>query len=314
MQLDLSEMSLPVYEALASDARLNILRLVSERDLNISQLAEHLNLSKAIVTKHVQKLEEAHLLRSRKVPGKSGLQKISELAVDDIQIQFPVAIYRSYSMYAHNIRLGHYTNFDVQPTCGLATVDAVVGALDDPLSFVSSDRVNCGLLWFSAGFVEYKIPCRLEEGAVPKMLEISMEIASEFPLSNNIWPSDIRFDINGVNVGSWTCPGNFSDVRGFYTPSWWGDSLSQYGLLKHLRVTDDTTRMDGNPISDITLADLNLASSPFINFRIIASPEARNAGGVTLFGKGFGNHEQDLQFKLYYAQNKHSPYTSGKKN
>jgi DNA-binding transcriptional LysR family regulator len=57
MQLDLSELSLPVYEALASDVRLHILRLVSEQDLNISQLAGLLNLSKPIVTKHIQKLE-----------------------------------------------------------------------------------------------------------------------------------------------------------------------------------------------------------------------------------------------------------------
>lgn len=298
MQLDISENSLPVYEALASGVRLQILRLLSRHEYNITELSRELNLSKAIITKHVQKLEEVQLIRSKK----SGLNKIPQLAVDTIEITFPTKIYHLYSTHTTQIQIGHYTNFDVKPTCGLATIHSAVGKYDDPLSFVEPDRVNAALLFFSEGYVEYKIPNNLTGEQIPQMIEISLEIASEFPASNNIWPSDITFYINEVCIGTWTCPGNFSDVRGVYTPKWWDDSFSQYGLLKHIRVNHINSTIDGELLSDRTLAELNINQGNFIDFKIVVAPNARNRGGVTLFGKGFGNHDQDIIVKLFYSQ------------
>lgn len=112
------------------------------------------------------------------------------------------------------------------------------------------------------------------------------KLASEFPYSNNVWPSDIYFDINGVRIGTWTCPGNFSDVRGFYTPAWWGDNLSQYGLLKHIRIGRKDTSVDGEYLSAVTVEDLNLRNDNFIRLRIGVDPKARHKGGITLFGSG----------------------------
>ena len=301
MQLDLSENSLPVYSALASPVRLQILRLLSEGGLNITQLAEQLHLSKAIVTKHVAQLEAAKLIETQKQPGRSGIQKISHLAVDTIGITFPARIYRSYQAHTCEIKIGHFSGFEVTPTCGLATVQQPVGEFDTPVSFALPDRVDASLLWFSTGYIDYKVPCYLTAEQEPKLLEISFEVASEFPFSNNIWPSDMTFSINGVEIGTWTCPGNFSDVRGFYTPDWWVDGLSQYGLLKHLRVDPAHTNIDGLVLSLVKLDDLKLMESPFIDFRITIDPKAEHPGGVTLFGKGFGNHLQDIIVKLYYV-------------
>ncbi len=186
-------------------------------------------------------------------------------------------------------------------TCGLATKTEIVGKLDDPLSFVQPDRVNASLLWFSEGFVEYKIPNALSDNQTLRMIEISMEIASEFPYSNNVWPSDITFLLNQIPVGTWTCPGNFSDVRGFYTPDWWDDNLSQYGLLKHLRINENNCTIDGEALSRVSLSDLHIENCQFINFRIQVAENAQNKGGVTLFGNGFGNHAQDIIVNLYYS-------------
>lgn len=301
MQLDISENSLHVYEALASSVRLHILRLISEKDYNITELSQELSLSKAIITKHIQKLAAANLVKCQKCPGKSGVQKLPHLAVDNIQINFPSKIYHSFSKISIPIQIGHYTNFDVLPTCGLATSENIIARLDDPLAFVDPNRVNAALLWFSEGFVEYKIPNPLEKKHHLEMIEISMEIASEFPYSNNIWPSDITFSLNNIIVGTWTCPGNFSDTRGFYTPDWWEDNLSQYGLLKHLRISHRNTTIDGEQLSTICLNDLNLLESQFINFKIMVSPNAFNKGGLTLFGKSFGNHPQDICVDMFYS-------------
>lgn len=300
MQLDLSENSLSVYSALASPARLKILRLLSGGGLNITQLAEQLGLSKAIVTKHVAQLEAAQLIKTERKPGRSGQQKISRLAVDTVEISFPARIYRSFDVHICEVKLGHYSDFNVTPTCGLVTPSGRVGEFDNPISFTMPDRVDAALLWFSTGYIDFKMPCLLTAGQKVKLLEISFEIASEFPFSNNVWPSDISFSINGVDVGTWTCPGNFSDVRGFYTPDWWGDGLSQYGLLKHLRMDVNHTNIDGLVLSHKRLEDLKLHESPFINFRISIDPKAEHPGGVSLFGRGFGNHPQDILVKLYY--------------
>ena len=63
MRLNVSEKSLPVYEAMASPVRLKILQLISEQPRCITELADSLNLSKAIITRHIQKLEDAHLIK-----------------------------------------------------------------------------------------------------------------------------------------------------------------------------------------------------------------------------------------------------------
>lgn len=301
MQLDISQRSLPVYEALSSSVRLRILQIITEKDYGITELSEELNMSKAIITKHIQKLEAAHLVVCKKVPGKSGAKKVPHLAVDNIEITFPAKIYHSYQLHTSTIRLGHFSNFEVKPTCGLVTPDEIVGKLDDPFAFVNADRVNASLLWFSEGFVEYKVPNSLTEDQELQMLEFSMEIASEFPYSNNIWPSDISFYINNILVGVWTCPGNFSDARGYYTPDWWEDDLSQYGLLKHIRINNTHCNIDGESLSDVTLPDLKIKENRFIDFRIAVSSNALNKGGVTLFGKEFGNYPQDITANLYYT-------------
>ena len=46
MRLNVSEKSLPVYEAMASPVRLKILQLISEQPRCITELADSLNLSK----------------------------------------------------------------------------------------------------------------------------------------------------------------------------------------------------------------------------------------------------------------------------
>ena len=93
--------------------------------------------------------------------------------------------------------------------------------------------MNAGILWFGKGYVEYKIPNFLLASQNPEELVISMEIASEAPETNNDWPSDITFTLNGVKLGTWTSPGDFGDQRGKYTPKWWANHINQYGLLSY---------------------------------------------------------------------------------
>lgn len=301
METDISESFLPVYESLASSTRLKIINFLRDEKKSVSDIAKFLGISKAITTRHIQKMEDAGLLDSERGTGENRNKKMVFLKVDNIHIAFPEKIYRSYEVYSTDLKLGHFTNFEVSPTCGIATIDNVIGKADDPKFFMDSERMNASLLWFSKGYVEYTIPNFIKDTQNPKLLEISFELASEFPVSNNSWPSDITLYINNLKVAVLSIPGNFSDVRGIFTPSWWRDEFSQYGLLKHVRINEIDTGVEGEKCSDITVDDLNLHSSPFIKIRFSIDDDAKNKGGLTLFGKGFGNHDQNILVNTYYT-------------
>lgn len=300
MQLDISESSLAVYEALASDIRLKIIQLLSKQKMNVKDLALELNLSSAIISKHIKKLEAVGIIKTERIPAISGLQKVSILKVDHIDIHFPKKIYHSFETFDTAIPIGHYTDYHVTPTCGLADSKDFIGQVDEPKYFMDSGRMDASILWFTAGYVEYKTPNFLTPDDTLEQIDISMEISSEFPFSNDVWPSDITFTLNGTELGTWTSPGDFADTRGKLNPSWWPSNLNQYGLLKTLRVTHHGTYMDGDPLSQVSISDLNKTAETW-EIRIEVKPDAENVGGVTLFGKKFGNHDQDINFKAYYS-------------
>ena len=303
MELYLDQIGLQTYKALASDTRLEILKLLANSPATTSELAQILNLSKAILSRHLKILEDAKLIHlSHNYSSSDNRKKVYTLKVDQIQIHFPNRIYLPFKKKNSEICLGFFSDFSVKPTCGLASPDHVIGDIDDPRSFVSNERINASLLWFSEGYVEYMIPNLLDDNQKPELLELSLEMSSEFPVSNNNWPSDITFFINDIDVGTWTGPGNYSDVRGKFTPTWWNSDFSQYGLLKNLRVNQFDTTIDSHKISDVRLEDLHLTDSPFIKLRIGIKPDAVNSGGLTIFGSDFGNHNQNILLSVYYSE------------
>lgn len=303
MQLGLDETSLNTYKALASETRIEILRRLADTPLTISELAHSMGISKSIISRHIKLLEDVHLIHQSKTFASSDTRKkIYTLHVDRAEIIFPKRIYLPFEKKTTEIKLGYYSDFSVTPSCGLASSDKIIGKMDDPRVFVSNERIEASLLWLSDGYVEYRIPNLLEKDQTLELLDLSLELSSEFPVSNNTWPSDISFTINGVRVGTWTCPGNFSDVRGKLTPLWWDEAYSQYGILKHLRVNHINTGIDGDKLSDVSLSQLALENSPFITLRIGIDKDAMHKGGLTIFGEHFGNYAQNILLSLYYSE------------
>ncbi|EOL48819.1 ArsR family transcriptional regulator [Enterococcus phoeniculicola] len=296
MQLEINSEALPVYEALASNVRINIIQLLAKNKMNIKELAAELGLSSAIVTMHIKKLEEAKLIKTEKV----GQQKISSLRVDKIEVNFPEKIFNAFDTRESTIPVGHYTNYSVEPTCGLATLNDFIGPVDEPKYFMDPSRMDARILWFTKGFVEYQSPNFLSSTEKLEMLEISMEISSEFPFSNDNWPSDITFTLNGVELGTWTSPGDFADIRGKYTPDWYPDNLNQYGILKTIRIMNHGTYMEGDPLSEISISDIPSHEDTW-HLKIEVKEDAKHIGGCTLFGKGFGNYDQDIKIKTFYS-------------
>ncbi|MFC5531362.1 ArsR/SmtB family transcription factor [Cohnella yongneupensis] len=297
---------LPLYEALASDVRLQIIELLADAHMNVKDIAQRMSLSSAIVTMHIRKLELAGLVQTKMVRKAGGTHKMCSLAQTGVEITLPHTVAEERVYHEQSIQVGHYTAFEAFPTCGLATREKLIGHYDDPRYFLDPERVKAAILWFGRGFVEYTVPNYLLASQQPVELEISFEIASEAPGSNEQWPSDIRFYLNGTRLGEWTSPGDFgTESRGRYTPDWWAPPLNQYGLWKVLRVNESGTYMDGQRISNTKLGDLRLEDR-FWTLRFAVEEDAAHVGGLTLYGAGFGNYNQDIQLRAYYSKRRAS--------
>jgi len=181
--------------------------------------------------------------------------------------------------------VGLFTAANVQPTCGIASSQRVIGFLDNPQSFLLPARADAQVLWFARGWVEFTFPCDLPSTAEVTGLEFAAEICSEAPNYENDWPSDITVWMNGVEVGTWTSPGDFGGRRGRLNPDWWSDSLTQYGSLKSFSVDATGGYVDGTAAAGVCLSDLGLAYGKPIVVRIGVKPDAVHKGGVNLMGQ-----------------------------
>jgi len=80
------EDALKVADALNSTS-LRVLQLLSNQRLDISTIAERLQLSQPYVSEQVRKLQETSLVKVNYESGKRGIRKICELAVKKIIIE-----------------------------------------------------------------------------------------------------------------------------------------------------------------------------------------------------------------------------------
>lgn len=305
--LNLTEDSKTVHailKALSSETRLAILAYVGNRTVNVNEIAAALQIASSSATTHIQILEKADLIRTEIIPATHGLQKLCGRTYDNLHIRLERTNDRATSSFSVAMPIGQYYDFEVYPTCGLANERKLIGLLDTPASFYEPEHVTAQLLWFGSGYVAYRFPNHLPNGAISVRLDFSAEICSEAPLHHLDWPSDITLWINGIEVGCWTSPADFGGKRGLLTPDWWETKDSQYGELKVWSVTQNGTYMDGKPISSVRVQDLRLNEQPFIDVRIGVKSDAANIGGLNLFGEHFGNTPQPLLLKVNFIYTK----------
>ncbi|MBA3470344.1 MAG: helix-turn-helix domain-containing protein [Herpetosiphonaceae bacterium] len=287
-------------KALASIPRWRILQYLASGGHTVNEIANALDLPASTATAHIKVLEEAGLLHTELQAATHGLQKVCTRTYDNVLVHMPGSPRIENASVEITMPIGAYSRFSVQPTCGLASESAIIGYLDDSVSFYEPERIQAALIWFRSGFLEYSFPNRLPTSATLNSLQMSMEICSEAPLHNNNWPSDITLWINDQAVGVWTCPGDFGGFRGQLTPLWWDINDTQYGLLKRWLINDQGTFIDGRRLSNLSIADLALDQQRVITVRIGVQPDALHVGGMNLFGRTFGNYPQDLTLRLDY--------------
>ena len=291
-----------VLRGLASPVRLRILRLLRRTGpLNVNQISDELELPQSTIASNVQVLEEAELIGTEVGKATKGQQKICFARFDEVIVRLdPEEASRDKNVVEVEMPLGLYTNCQVSAPCGLCSSESIIGLLDVPDQFLDPGRVRAGLIWFGRGSVEYMFPNNAKVlNASVEAVEFIVELSSEVPGTNADWPSDISLWVNNVHVGAWTSPGDYGDQRGLLTPRWWKLEGSQYGKLTRWRISDRGAWVDDVKVSDVTLEQLALPDHHSIRLRIGIDDNAQHPGGVNIFGRGFGNHNQDILMRLY---------------
>lgn len=292
---------LEIFKALGSDVRIEILNILLENNnMSMNELASRLNITNGALTSHIKKLESSGLITTASESAGHGNQKICSVHLDKILIDLEKQE-DFQNVYNTELRIGHYSDYEICPTCGIASNQNIIGSVDDSRYFEHPERYNADILWFTKGYVEYVIPNFIPSSQRITQITISAELSSEAPGVNNVWPSDISFYLNDVCIGTWTSPGDFGDVKGLFTPDWWPQNWNQYGLLKLLVINKKGTYIDGLQISDVTIDDFDLDYRSGIRFKMAVDDNAQHVGGLTIFGKSFGNYGQDIKVSLNYA-------------
>lgn len=292
---------LAALKGIFSIHRIQLLQAISDRPgINVNDLAETAKLPQSSVSSHLKVLENAGLVKTESRRAKRGNQKVCYAVYDELIVTLhptPEAITDDFIEVS--MPLGLYTNNAVTAPCGICSTDGIIGLLDVPETYVDPERMKTSLLWFTSGFVEYQFPNNaMLRGEQVESIDVVMEVSSEVPGTMADWPSDIVLSINGIELGVWTSPGDFGDRRGTYTPAWWKLKGSQYGMLKTWSVGPGGTFVDGHKISGIKASDLGLDERRSIRLRVEVKADGKHPGGINIFGRGFGNYDQDILLRL----------------
>jgi predicted transcriptional regulator len=288
-----------VVKGLASEVRLRILEILRTGDRNVNEIKDEMGLPQSTIATNIMMLEDARIIETRNLKAAKGTQKVCSALYDEFIIEFaqPKPVTDSIEV---EMPIGLFIEYQVYPPCGMCSADKIIGYLDTPASFLEPERVKAGLLWFEKGYVVYQFPnnALYQEKPVRK-LEVTAELSSETPGTNPHWRSDITMWLNGVEIGTWISPGDFGDKRGTYTPEWWKLEGSQYGLNKVWSITDTGSYIDGVQVSPVTISDVKLSEHHSIKVKLGIKNDAQNVGGMNIFGRGFGNYDQDIVLRLY---------------
>ena len=287
-------------KALSSPVRLEILGLLYDQSMIIGEIAKKLDIPASSAAFHLKLLEQAGLVRMEEQPGTRGSTKLCTIKVDHIAIDRVKKNTDIDEIFSAEMPVGAYSSCQVTPTCGLCGPAGVIGNEDAEYCFYYPERMDAGILWTASGFVEYKFANGVPKKRMAKKVSVSMEICSEAPGYREDWKSDITLWINGIDCGTWTCPGDFGGRRGRLTPSFWPNGSTQYGIQTIWAVRKDGTYMNEKKVSDVTVEQLCLWEKSYVSVKIGNKPDAKYVGGFNLFGKGFGDYNQDIILTVEY--------------
>ena len=301
MNLDDIEHLATISKALSSETRIEILRHLRYKDLNVNEIAEILEIPASSSAAHVKVLEEAGMIRTTLQPGIRGSMKVCHIVLDHIYVEMNTTKNLEQQEKVIKMPIGSYVDYKIEPTCGIVGYKGPIGEEDEPRCFYLPERVDAQLIWLGNGYIEYRFPTNsLEVDKKVMRLEISMEVCSEDHEYNMNYPSDITLWVNQLEVGTWACESDFGGRRGKLNPNWWPDKNTQYGMLKTWKITEQGCFIDDQKSGDKLINEFQLGQQDYISVRIGIKEDAKYKGGLNLFGESFGDFAQNIVMNIVF--------------
>ena len=294
---------LELFRTLGSESRMQIVTLLAANtEMSLSELSAALGVTQGALTTHIRMLEEQDLIDVTVRHTAHGLQKVCSLKDYEVLLNVYPSVEESQTkVYQTEVPIGHYSDYSVNTGCGLVTEKALVGSEDDRRVFSYPERLDAQMLWFHDGFIEYRIPNFLPENNRIVQLTISVEMCCAEQGSEQDLFSDIDYYLNGRKIGSWLASTQDRNIsRGIYTPAWYKSPMRQHGFLKMLVINNAAIYIDGNIIQETGTNWPFLDENGEMRFRIETHSSGEHPGGVALYGKQFGNYNQNIQVIVHY--------------
>lgn len=294
-----------IGRALSSPIRIEILRLINKKPMLASKISEKLNIQVSSALVHLKILEEAKLViveTSKK--GKRTINWYSYTVPKLIILtRSTTETPKDKSPVIYKLNIGDFIDAKFSHSCGFASESQLIKE-DAPHTMFSPEKRNAQIIWNKhAGYLTYAIPNDYADSDQLKSISFSMELCAETNGWNNDYPSDITFYINDVELCTWTCPGDFGDRYGTFTPPWWFIESTKYGLLTTVGVQNDGVYLNQMLFNkNVKLSDLNLKSGNKTTFKICVKENAKYCGGFNIFGEKFGDYNQAIVFTALYER------------
>lgn len=298
MELKLDDQALTTIHALNSKTRIEIINQLAQTAMTVTELATKLHYSKAIISRHVKLLKAAQIVVERtQIEGTSVGRKLL-LNAETISLVLPEKIYPSFKKSVYDIPLGNYFAVEnITPQCGIISRAQIIGDLNQPDSFLLSDRLAAEALWFTQGTVEYIIPNILLTRQ-PEMIDISFEVAS---LTSDS-PSFVTLWLNDTKLGDMEVTPSENHPFVAPVPEDLPSAPQPSGTLKHLRINGSDTGVDGYRLSTVNLHDLSLDRQSTLHFKLGIDTPSNQPGGLVLFGSDLGKYGQAIQVTCFYTE------------
>ena len=107
--------------------------------------------------------------------------------------------------------------------------------------------------------------------------------------------------MNNIKLCEYTCTGDFGDRKGYITktPLPLG---TQYGQMVNIKITNTGVYLNEILVNkDVKLFSLSLTQGKKFLFKIECPKDVEHVGGFNLFGKYYGDFEQDIRFTAIYT-------------
>lgn len=290
-----------IARALASEVRIDILKLLCNETLKVNEIADRLDIPASTAALNVKVLEEAGLIHCDLQPGIRGSMKVCYKQVEELNflLNFDKSRKKNTTEII-SMPIGNYVDYKVTPTCGIVNEKAHIDDEDEPRCFYNPARITAKLMWFGSGYVEYRFSNAAIQYQKVKHAELSAELCSEAADYDLDCKSDITVWINGIDAGTWMSPSDFGGRRGKLNPDWWPNKNTQYGNLKTWKLTENGTFIDDTQVNRCNIDEYHLEDSPYISVRIGIKEDAQHIGGINIFGDSFGDYPQNIVLKLEY--------------